>query len=437
MNDKREKFSNKIGFILSCVGAAIGLGNIWLFSWKLGTYGGAAFLIPYFIFMALFAYIGLVGEISFGRMMKKGVLGVGKLMEKKKVPFAKFLPIVPIVSVAGIFTFYVIVFGWIIKYFVTYLMVDMSTLNYEQYFGSFTGNTESIFWHFIAVVLSVGVISLGVIKGIEKINKIVMPLMFIIFFGLMIKSLSLPGAMEGVKFLLNPDWDKLLNPITWVMALGQAFFTVGVSGSALLVYGSYLDKDVNISVSVVQTCILDTLAALMAGFIIIPAAFAFGYGPGAGPSLLFITLPSVFNNMAGGRILGVIFFLSVIFAAISSAINQLEVPVEAAMEKFNISRVKASVIVGGILFLIGLPLDLDMNLFGTFADTMTIYLIPLGAIIILGFYFYGIDSKSIEYEIDLGAKHKVGKYIVKIGKYIFVPGVLIILILGVLYGGIG
>lgn len=316
-------------------------------------------------------------------------------------------------------------------------MVDMSTLNYEQYFGSFTGNTESIFWHFIAVVLSVGVISLGVIKGIEKINKIVMPLMFIIFFGLMIKSLSLPGAMEGVKFLLNPDWDKLLNPITWVMALGQAFFTVGVSGSALLVYGSYLDKDVNISVSVVQTCILDTLAALMAGFIIIPAAFAFGYGPGAGPSLLFITLPSVFNNMAGGRILGIIFFLSVIFAAISSAINQLEVPVEAAMEKFNISRVKASVIVGGILFLVGLPLDLDMNLFGTFADTMTIYLIPLGAIIILGFYFYGIDSKSIEYEIDLGAKHKVGKYIVKIGKYIFVPGVLIILILGVLYGGIG
>lgn len=437
MNDKREKFSNRIGFILSCVGAAIGLGNIWLFSWKLGTYGGAAFLIPYFIFMALFAYIGLVGEISFGRMMKKGVLGVGKLMEKKKVPFAKFLPIVPIVSVAGIFTFYVIVFGWIIKYFVTYLMVDMNTLNYEEYFMSFTGNAESIFWHFVAVVLSVGVISLGVIKGIEKINKIVMPLMFIIFFGLMIKSLSLPGAMEGVKFLLNPDWDKLLNPVTWVMALGQAFFTVGVSGSALLVYGSYLDKDVNISVSVIQTCILDTLAALMAGFIIIPAAFAFGYGPGAGPSLLFITLPSVFNNMAGGRILGIIFFLSVIFAAISSAINQLEVPVEAAMEKFNISRVKASVIVGGILFLIGLPLDLDMNLFGTFADTMTIYLIPLGAIIILGFYFYGIDSKSIEYEIDLGTKHKVGKYIVKIGKYIFVPGVLIILILGVLYGGIG
>ncbi|MGL4976482.1 MAG: sodium-dependent transporter, partial [Cetobacterium sp.] len=271
----------------------------------------------------------------------------------------------------------------------------------------------------------------------EKINKVVMPLMFLIFFGLMIKSLSLPGAMEGVKYLLNPDWEKLQNPITWVMALGQAFFTVGVSGSALLVYGSYLDKDVNISVSVVQTCILDTLAALMAGFIIIPAAFAFGFSPSAGPSLLFITLPSVFNNIPGGKFLGIIFFLSVIFAAVSSAINQLEVPVEAVMQKFKMSRVKASLTVGTILFLLGIPLDLNMNLFGAFADLMTIYLIPLGALIVLGFYFYCIDSKAVEYEIDCGSKTKVGKYVVKIGRYIFVPGVIIILILGVLYGGIG
>ncbi|MGL5053508.1 MAG: sodium-dependent transporter [Cetobacterium sp.] len=438
MSEKREKFSNKIGFILSCVGAAIGLGNIWLFSWKLGTYGGGAFLIPYFIFMVLFAYIGLVGEISFGRMMRKGVLGVGELMEKKKIPFARILPLLPIASVAGIFTFYVIVFGWIIKYFVTYLTQDTGTLNYESYFNNFAGSSESIIWHFIAVLISIGVISLGVIKGIEKINKVVMPLMFLIFFGLMIKSLTLPGAMEGVKYLLNPDFSQLLKPITWVMALGQAFFTVGVSGSALLVYGSYLDKDVNISLSVVQTCLLDTLAALMAGFIIIPAAFAFGFSPSAGPSLLFITLPSVFNNIPGGKFLGIVFFLSVIFAAVSSAINQLEVPVEAAMQKFKISRWKASLVVGLSLFLAGIPLDLNMKLFSKFADLMTIYLIPLGALVVLGFYFYCIDSKAIEYEISSGSKNSsVAKYIVKIGRYIFVPGVIVILILGVLYGGIG
>ena len=437
MKDKREKFSNKMGFILSCVGAAIGLGNIWLFSWKLGTYGGGAFLIPYFIFMALFAYVGLVGEISFGRMMKKGVLGVGELMKEKNIPLAKILPLIPIISVAGIFTFYVIVFGWILKYFVAYLLVDMKSLNYEQYFNSFAGSGESIFWHFIAVLISILVISLGVIKGIEKINKIVMPLMFAIFLGLMIRSLTLPGAYEGIKFLLYPKWELLLNPTTWVMALGQAFFTVGVSGSALLVYGSYLDKDVDISTSVVHTCLLDTLAALMAGFIIIPAAFAFGFSPGAGPSLLFITLPAVFSNMVGGKILGVIFFLSIIFAAISSAINQLEVPVEAFMQKFNISRKKSSIIVGLFLFVLGIPLDLNLAILGKSADIMTIYLIPLGAIIVLGFYFYCIDSKLIVEEINSGSNYKIGKKIIVVGKYIFVPGVLVILILGVLYGGIG
>lgn len=435
--EKRESFSNKLGFILSCVGAAIGLGNIWLFSWKLGTYGGGAFLIPYFIFMSLFAYVGLVSEISFGRMMKKGVLGVGELMKKKKIPFSKVLPLVPIISVSGIFTFYVIVFGWILKYFVAYVSGNMGEKNYEIYFNTFAGSSESIFWHFLAVAISVIVISLGVIKGIEKINKIVMPLMFLIFLLLMIRSVTLPGAMEGIKYLLIPKWELLLNPVTWVMALGQAFFTVGLSGSALLVYGSYLKDDVDISSSVIHTCILDTFAALMAGFIIIPAAFAFGFSPSAGPSLLFITLPQVFNNIAGGKILGIVFFLSIIFAAVSSAINQLEVPVEACMEKFKISRRKASLFVGTSLFLLGLPLDLNMNLFGKFADTITIYLIPIGAVIVLGFYFYFLDSKSVIFEIDKGSKIKIGNKIVFIGKYIFTPGVIGILILGVLYGGIG
>ena len=435
--EKRENFSNKLGFILSCVGAAIGLGNIWLFSWKLGTYGGGAFLIPYFIFMSLFAYVGLVSEISFGRMMKKGVLGVGDLMKKKRVPMGRIFPWVSILSVSGIFTFYVIVFGWILKYFVSYSFGTIKVKNYEMYFNNFAGTSDSIFWHFLAVLISVGVISLGVIKGIEKINKIVMPLMFLIFLILMIRSVTLPGAMEGIKYLLIPKWELLLNPMTWVMALGQAFFTVGLSGSALLVYGSYLKDDVNISSSVVHTCLLDTCAALMAGFIIIPSAFAFGFSPTAGPSLLFITLPQVFDHIVGGRILGIVFFLSIIFAAVSSAINQLEVPVETCMEKFKISRKKSSIIVGSILFILGVPLDLNMNLFGKFADIVTIYLIPLGAVIILGFYFYFIDSKSIVYEIDKSAKVKVGSKIVFVGKYIFIPGVVCILILGVLFGGIG
>lgn len=437
MSEKRESFTGKIGFMLSCVGAAIGLGNIWLFSWKLGKYGGAAFLIPYFIFIALFAVVGLVGEISFGRMMKKGIFGLPEIIKNTKIPFKKCLPVIPIISVTGVFIFYVIVFGWVIRYFFSYLTGAINHVEYGEYFGQLAGQTASIPWHVIGIVFSVVVISLGVVKGIEKINKIIMPLMFVIFLGLMVRSLILPNAITGVHFLLQPDWSMLKDPMTWIMALGQAFFTVGLSGSALLVYGSYLGDDVNIFESVVQTCFLDTMAALMAGFIIIPAAFAFGLDAGAGPSLLFITIPAIFSHIPGGTFLGGIFFLSVIFAALSSAINQLEVPVESVMDRFGFSRKKSAVVVGVVALAIGLVLDLNMNYFGKFADFVSVILIPLGAVISLGIYFYCIDKNKVIAEINKGSNFKTGSIIVWFGRYIFIPGTVIIIILGLIYGGIG
>lgn len=437
MSEKRESFTGKIGFMLSCVGAAIGLGNIWLFSWKLGKYGGAAFLIPYFIFIALFAVVGLVGEISFGRMMKKGIFGLPEIIKNTKIPFKKCLPVIPIISVTGVFIFYVIVFGWVIRYFFSYLTGAINHVEYGEYFGQLAGQAASIPWHVIGIVFSVVVISLGVVKGIEKINKIIMPLMFVIFLGLMVRSLTLPNAITGVHFLLQPDWSMLKDPMTWIMALGQAFFTVGLSGSALLVYGSYLGDDVNIFESVVQTCFLDTMAALMAGFIIIPAAFAFGLDAGAGPSLLFITIPAIFSHIPGGTFLGGIFFLSVIFAALSSAINQLEVPVESVMDRFGFSRRKSAVVVGIVALAIGLILDLNMNYFGKFADFVSVILIPLGAVISLGIYFYCIDKNKVIAEINKGSNFKTGSIIVWFGRYIFIPGTIIIIILGLIYGGIG
>ena len=437
MREKRESFTNKIGFMLSCVGAAIGLGNIWLFSWKLGKYGGAAFLIPYFIFVALFAIVGLVGEISFGRMMKRGIFGLSEILKDINIPFKNLLPIIPIISVAGVFTFYVIVFGWVIRYFFSYLTGAINGVEYGAYFGSIAGQAASIPWHILGVVLSVVVISFGVVKGIEKLNKIIMPLMFVLFLGLMVRSLTLPNAIDGVKFLLQPKWSMLEDPMTWIMALGQAFFTVGLSGSALLVYGSYLGDDVEIPASVVQTCFLDTTAALMAGFIIIPAAFSFGLDAGSGPALLFITIPAIFSNIPGGQILGGLFFLSVIFAALSSAINQLEVPVEAIMDRYKISRIKAAIIVGIIACIIGLFLDLNMNWFGKFADFVSIILIPLGAVIGLGVYFYYVDKQRVIDEINKGSSVKAGALILWLGRYIFVPGTAAIIILGLVYGSIG
>ncbi|MFR8990141.1 MAG: sodium-dependent transporter [Fusobacterium sp.] len=437
MGEKRESFTNKIGFMLSCVGAAIGLGNIWLFSWKLGKYGGAAFLIPYFIFVALFAVVGLVGEISFGRMMKRGIFGLSEILKDINIPFKNLLPIIPIISVAGVFTFYVIVFGWVIRYFFSYLTGAINGVEYGAYFGSIAGQVASIPWHILGVVLSVVVISFGVVKGIEKLNKIIMPLMFVLFLGLMVRSLTLPNAIDGVKFLLQPKWSMLEDPMTWIMALGQAFFTVGLSGSALLVYGSYLGDDVEIPASVVQTCFLDTTAALMAGFIIIPAAFSFGLDAGSGPALLFITIPAIFSNIPGGQILGGLFFLSVIFAALSSAINQLEVPVEAIMDRYKISRIKAAIIVGTIATVIGLFLDMNMEWFGKFADFVSIILIPLGAVIGLGVYFYYVDKQRVIDEINKGSSVKVGALILWLGRYIFIPGTAAIIVLGLVYGSLG
>ena len=437
MGEKRESFTNKIGFMLSCVGAAIGLGNIWLFSWKLGKYGGAAFLIPYFIFVALFAVVGLVGEISFGRMMKRGIFGLSEILKDINISCKNLLPIIPIISVAGVFTFYVIVFGWVIRYFFSYLTGAINGVEYGAYFGSVAGQAASIPWHILGVVLSVVVISFGVVKGIEKLNKIIMPLMFVLFLGLMVRSLTLPNAIDGVKFLLQPKWSMLEDPMTWIMALGQAFFTVGLSGSALLVYGSYLGDDVEIPASVVQTCFLDTTAALMAGFIIIPAAFSFGLDAGSGPALLFITIPAIFSNIPGGQILGGLFFLSVIFAALSSAINQLEVPVEAIMDRYKLSRIKAAIIVGTIATVIGLFLDINMERVGKFADFVSIILIPLGAVIGLGVYFYYVDKQRVIDEINKGSSVKVGVLILWLGRYVFIPGTAAIIVLGLVYGSIG
>ena len=193
-----------------------------------------------------------------------------------------------------------------------------------------------------------------------------MPLLFIIFILLAFRSLTLPGAMEGVKYLLTPKWEYLFKVNTWVMALGQAFFTVSLNGCGMVVYGSYIEKDMDIPRAAISTAILDTISALLASFVIMPAVFAFGLDPMSGPPLLFITLPTIFKSMPAGQILSILFFLSIIFAAVSSSINMLEGPVEALMSQTKLSRKKATILISMILFILSIPLNLDMNLFNNF-----------------------------------------------------------------------
>ena len=301
-------FTSRVGFIISCIGAAVGLGNIWMFPYRLGQNGGAVFLIPYFIFVLLLGSIGLITEFTFGRSAQGGSLtGIKDTFEKRGKKGGVLIGAIPAVGLAGVFMFYNVVVGWIIKYFTLSTTGEINKIEIDSFFNNFAGSNETILWNAIAIFIALIIVIIGVTKGIEKANKIIMPLLFIIFILLAFRSLTLPGAMEGVKYLLTPKWEYLFKVNTWVMALGQAFFTVSLNGCGMVVYGSYIEKDMDIPRAAISTAILDTISALLASFVIMPAVFAFGLDPMSGPPLLFITLPTIFKSMPAGQILSILY----------------------------------------------------------------------------------------------------------------------------------
>lgn len=438
MEKSREKFSGKLGFVLACVGAAVGLGNVWMFPYRLGQNGGAAFLIPYFIFVFILGTAGMITEMAFGRTMESGSMtGIRKIFKNKNVKGGKFISLIPTLGLTGTLMFYAIVVGWVLKYFFISLAGGISSINPEKYFNSFAGSGETIIWNGIAIAITLAIVIAGVSKGIERMNKIMMPCLFIIFIILAIRSLTLPGAYRGVQYLLLPRWEKLLEVKTWVMALGQAFFTVSLTGCSLVVYGSYTDEKVDLPSAAIHTAIFDTLAALLAAFVIIPSVFSYGLDPASGPALLFITIPTIFKSMPFGRILSTLFFLSIIFASISSCLVMLEGPVEAAMSERKISRKKASIVISIGCFLLGIPMCINMNLFGKFSDFITIIINPLGVLIVSITFFYIVGADEAMKEINIGAKKSLGNYFIPLIKYGFTLTTIVVIILGVIYGGIG
>ncbi|MDU2672793.1 MAG: sodium-dependent transporter [Clostridium sp.] len=435
---KRELFSSKFGFILSCVGAAVGLGNIWMFPYKLGENGGAVFLIPYFIFVILLGTVGLMAEFSFGRQFRVGSMtSIRNIFKEKNIKGGSILSIIPTIGLTGIFMFYTVVIGWILKYFFISLTGEISTIDTTSYFSTFTNSNSVVFWHGLAVLITLLIVSFGISKGIERVNKIIIPLLFIIFILLTLKSISLPNSIEGIKYLLTPDWSYLLNPKTWVMSLGQAFFTVSLTGCCMVMCGSYTDEKFDIPNCAISTVLFDSLAALLAAFVIMPAVFALVFNPTAGPALLFVTVPSIFQTMKFGQLLSALFFLSIIFASISSSIAMLEGPVEAIMNVTNWSRKKTTYITAIIAFILAIPLGLSSTFFDNFTNFITIVLSPLGALITAFIFFYILSPEETLNQLNLGAKYKIGVWFIKFGKYIFVPITVIVIILGVLYGGIG
>ncbi len=430
-------FTSKIGFILASVGSAVGMGNIWMFPYRVGQYGGAAFFIPYFLFVALFGLVGLSGEFALGRKTGTGPVGSFEqaLASRGKKGGAK-LGYLPLAGSFGIAIGYCIVVGWILRSIFGALSGKMFSMDAEIYFHQATGAFGSIPWHLAVVVITAAILLLGITNGIEKINRFMMPAFFILFLIIAVRVFFLPGSLEGYRYLLLPKWEALLQPKTWIMAMGQAFFSLSITGSGMIIYGSYLKPSEDIIHSSALTALLDTFAALISGFAIIPAVFAFGLDPQSGPSLLFITLPRVFEKMPMGRIFAIFFFISVLFAGITSLLNMFEVCTEALQTRFHAKRLSCVLIVSTIIFVVGLFIEY-MPYMGQWMDTVTIFIVPIGALLGAVIIYWVFGLKTIKEELMKGRNKPLPKCFDFLAKYLYIFLSAAVVILGILLGGIG
>nr|WP_276857286.1 sodium-dependent transporter [Intestinimonas timonensis] len=437
MSHHDHKFTSSAGAVLAAVGSAVGMGNIWLFPYRVGQYGGGAFLIPYFLFVALFSYVGLSGEFAFGRLTGTGARGsFDYAMRSRGWKGGSILGILPLLGVLGIAIGYSVVVGWVLRYAAGSLTGSLLSSQPDAYFEQLAVSFGSIPWHFIVIAATVVILVLGVIAGIEKISKFMMPAFYVFFLVIAVRVAFLPGAAEGYRYLLEPDWSYLLKFETWVMAMGQAFFSLSINGAGMLIYGSYMKKSENIIRQSVMTAILDTMAALLSGFAILPAVFAFGIAPNSGPSLMFITIPRVFQQMPGGRILALFFFVSVLFAGITSLINMLEAVGESLSKGVKLPRKAAMIVVGCVTFGVSLFLE-SLPAMGSWLDAVTIYIAPFGAVLAAVMIYWVLGLKAIRAELMEGRTRPLGRAFDFLAKYVYVFLSAAVLVLGIVYGGIG
>lgn len=352
---KNSKFSSRLGYVLAVAGSAVGLGNIWRFPYLAAKYGGGIFLLVYLILTVSFGYVLIVSETALGRMTQKSPIGAFKSFGQGiwyKIG-GWINAIIPILIVP----YYSVIGGWVIKYFVEYIKGNVNVLARDNYFNNFISDSFNVeFWFIIFALFAFITILGGVKNGIERSSKIMMPILVVLAIMVVIYSVTRPGAIEGVKYFLIPNFEDF-SIMTIVAAMGQMFYSLSIAMGILYTYGSYLEKDVDIEKSTKQVELFDTAIAILAGLMVIPAVFAFSTEAAeslqAGPSLMFITLPKVFASMGAGTIAGILFFLLVFFAALTSAISLLETSVSSLSQQFHISRNKAIVIMAFVMLTFG------------------------------------------------------------------------------------
>jgi len=416
-----------LGFILISAACSIGLGDVWRFPYITGQYGGGLFVLIYLICIFAIGLPIMTMELAVGRASQRSIATSFHVMEKKGQKWH----LTGYMGIAGnylLMMFYTTVAGWMLAYFYKFMIGQFSGLNTEQVggvFGSLIANPLEMFiWMAITTVFCFGVCSLGLQEGVEKVTKVMMVLLLAIIIVLAVKSMTLPNASEGLKFYLLPDLSRVQEKGIWATifaALSQAFFTLSLGIGSMAIFGSYIDKDRNLFHESINIASLDTFVSLVAGLIIFPACFAFSVDPGEGPGLIFVTLPNIFNSMAGGRIWGTLFFIFMTFAAYSTVIAVFENIIAFGMDLWGWSRKKASIINAFLIIVLSIPCILGFNVLSWFQplgkgtmildleDFILSYnLLPLGSLIYLLFcvtrYGWGFDNYLKEVNTGKGVK---------------------------------
>lgn len=364
LSAEREQWGSRLGFVLAAAGSAVGLGNIWRFPFKVGDNGGGAFVLIYLACLAVICVPYLFAELALGRTSQKNPVGAIRAV-KKQTPWT-LVGGLCVLSGLFILSYYAVVAGWAVGYvFKDFVAPAMES---APFFEQIIANPVWVIFLFgVFLLATIGVVYGGIRYGIERWAKILMPILIGIIFMIIFRAVTLPGAMEGLDFYLNPDFSKVTGLVV-VEALGQAFFSLSLGMGAMITYGSYLSKDENLVVSGGHVALLDTAVALLAGLMIFPAVFAVGQDPAEGPALVFVVLPEVFSQMPLGTFVGILFFLLLSIAALTSSISLLEVVVSYAVDETSWSRQAAVWVVGGLVFILGLPSALSQGAVASLSD---------------------------------------------------------------------
>ena len=440
--ETRDGFNSKLGFVLACIGSAVGMGNIWLFPYRMATYGGS-FLLVYLVFDILIGLSGVIGEMSFGRAARSGPIGAfGTAMAsrgEKKRRTGEVIGAIPMLGALMLAIGYSVVVGWIFKYtfgsFTGSVLAPVEPGEFGAAFGQMASAFGNNLWLIIALAVNFAIMNLGIAAGIEKANKVMIPLFYIMFIGLAIYVAFQPGAGAGYQWMFTIRPEAFKDPMMYVYALGQSFFSLSLAGNGTIIYGSYLsDKEDTVS-SAVTVAVFDTCAAMLAALVIIPAMATTGaILSESGPGLMFISLPYLFKSMPGGQIVMIVFFVAVLFAGLTSLVNLFEAPIAALQDHMHLSRLKSVAIVGGIGVVVSVCIQ---GIVSPWMDFVSIYVCPLGAALAGIMFAWVWGKQAVEDAVSMGRKNRIGGWYYPLYKYLFCVLTAAVFILGAVNGGIG